>query len=104
MKLVPPIAAFAAALLGATPMIAQGNQPLNPAAPPPKFLVLVYQRFPFEKMADRDKWEQTTARICRNLPVPNSWIVMDSVTGEPEVLTFDPFDSFAHIGKAFAEW
>ena len=29
---------------------------------------------------------------------------MDSVTGEPEVLSFDPFDSFAHVNKAFAEW
>src|SRR5205823_14105088 len=39
-----------------------------------------------------------------NLDVPNSWIVMGSVTGEQEVLSFDPFDSFAHIDKAFAAW
>ena len=24
--------------------------------------------------------------------------------GDSEVLSFDPFDSFAHIGKAFARW
>jgi hypothetical protein len=36
--------------------------------------------------------------------VPNSWIVLESVTGDSEVLSFDPFDSFAHIGKAFAKW
>jgi hypothetical protein len=29
---------------------------------------------------------------------------MDAVTGEPEMLSFDPFDSFAHVDKAFAEW
>ena len=29
---------------------------------------------------------------------------MDSVTGEQEVLSFDPFDSFADIDKAFAAW
>jgi len=29
---------------------------------------------------------------------------MGSVTGEQEVLSFDPFDSFAHIDKAFAAW
>ena len=36
--------------------------------------------------------------------VPNREIVMGSVTGEQEVLSFDPFDSFAHIDKAFAAW
>ena len=35
---------------------------------------------------------------------PISWIVLESVTGDSEVLSFDPFDSFAHIGKAFARW
>jgi len=70
----------------------------------PKLLVWVYQRFPFDKARDAEKWEIATARACDTLNVPNSWIVMESITGEPEVLSFDPFDSFAHIAKAFAEW
>jgi hypothetical protein len=71
---------------------------------PPKFVVLVYQRFPFDKAIQSGKALAAAARACAGLNVPNSWIVMDSVTGEPEMLSFDPFDSFAHIGKAFAEW
>ncbi len=71
---------------------------------PPKFVVLVYQRFPFDKATQSGKALAAAARACAGLNVPNSWIVMDSVTGEPEMLSFDPFDSFAHIGKAFAEW
>lgn len=71
---------------------------------PPKLVVLVYQRFPLDKMAASVKALAAAARACANLDVPNSWIVMDSVTGEPEVLSFDPFDSFAHVNKAFAEW
>jgi hypothetical protein len=55
-------------------------------------------------MAAGGKALAAAARACANLEVPNSWIVMDSVTAEPEVLSFDPFDSFAHIDKAYAAW
>jgi hypothetical protein len=75
-----------------------------PETAPPKLALLVYQRFPFEKMTESGKALAAAARACANLEVPNSWIVMDSVTAEPEVLSFDPFDSFAHIDKAYAEW
>jgi len=44
------------------------------------------------------------ARACQNLEVPNSWIVMESITGEPEVLSFDPFDSFQQTERPIAEW
>jgi len=75
-----------------------------PETAPPKLALLVYQRFPFEKMTESGKALAAAARACANLEVPNSWIVMDSVTAEPEVLSFDPFDSFAHIDKAYAAW
>jgi hypothetical protein len=74
------------------------------ATAPPKLALLVYQRFPFDKTSDREKWEIAVARACQKLQVPNSWIDLEPVTGGPEVLWFDPFDSFEHVGKAFAEW
>jgi hypothetical protein len=55
-------------------------------------------------MAAGGKALAAAARACANLEVPNSWIVMESLTAEPEVLSFDPFDSFAHIDKAYAAW
>jgi hypothetical protein len=64
----------------------------------------VYQRFSFDKGSDHDKWEIGAARACQNLAVPNSWIVLESITGEPEVLSFDPFNSFAQLQKPLAEW
>jgi hypothetical protein len=82
----------------------QTEDTARPEAAPPKFVVLVYQRFPLDKTTERNKWETGAARACANLDVPNSWIVLESVTGEPEVLSFDPFDSFAHIDKAYGEW
>jgi hypothetical protein len=71
---------------------------------PPKLLVLVFQRFPPDKVAESGNALAAAASACENIEVPNSWIVMDSVTGEPETLSFDPFDSSAHIDKAYAQW
>jgi len=96
------VAAFALIFAGGA--IGQTKDPAWPETAPPKLAMLVYQRFPLDKMAAGGKALAAAARACANLEVPNSWIVMDSVTAEPEVLSFDPFDSFAHIDKAYAEW
>jgi hypothetical protein len=82
----------------------QTKDPAWPETAPPKLVLLAYQRFPLDKMAAGGKALASAARACANLDVPNSWIVMESVTAEPEVLSFDPFDSFAHIDKAYAAW
>lgn len=95
-------AAFALICVGGA--AGQTKDPASSETAPPKLAVLVYQRFPLDKIAASGKALTAAARACANLEVPNSWIVVDSVTGEPEVLSFDPFDSFAHINKAFAEW
>ncbi|HUK91527.1 MAG TPA: hypothetical protein VLZ81_14080 [Blastocatellia bacterium] len=89
---------------GQTSQTSQTGDVIQSETAPPKLVVLVYQRFPFDKAAEGGKALAAAARACANLEVPNSWIVLDSVTGNPEVLSFDPFDSFAHIGKAFASW
>jgi hypothetical protein len=82
----------------------QTKESAEAATAPPKLLLLVYQRFSFNKASDREKWEVAVARACEKLEVPNSWIDLEPITGEPEVLWFDPFDSFAQVGKAFADW
>ena len=82
----------------------QTNGPFRSETAPPKLVMLVYQRFAFDKATISGNALAAAARACANLDVPNSWIVLQSVTGDSEVLSFDPFDSFAHIGKAFAEW
>jgi hypothetical protein len=95
-------AAFALICAGAA--IGQTKDSTNSETAPPKLALLVYQKFALDKAAASAKALAAAARACANLDVPNSWIVMDSVTGEPEALSFDPFDSFAHIDKAYAEW
>jgi len=49
---------------------------------PPKLVMLVYQRFPFDKASESGKALAAAARACANLEVPNSWIVLESVTGD----------------------
>jgi hypothetical protein len=74
------------------------------AAAPPKLLLLGHQQFLPGKAAARGKLEVEIARVCAGLDVPNLWIALDSITGAPEALSFDPFDSFAHLDKAFTFW
>lgn len=104
MMIANLIAAGAALTLTIAGVVAGQTNEAAPETAPPKLLVLVYQRFSFAQASDVGNWEIATARACQNLEVPNSWIVMDSITGEPEVLSFDPFDSFAQMDKPVAAW
>ena len=105
MRIAKRIAAAAALTLTIASAVAgQTKESVEPVTAAPKLLVLVSQRFSFDKGSDHDKWEIATARACQKLAVPNSWIVLDSLTGEPEVLSFDPFDSFTQMEKPVAEW
>jgi hypothetical protein len=97
-------AAAALTLTMASVVAGQTKETVESETAPPKLLLLVYQRFAPDKASDRDKWEIAVARACQKLSVPNSWIDLEPITGEQEVLWFDPFDSFAHVGKAFAQW
>ena len=99
---IPLVAALA--MISADGSASQTKDSAWPETAPPKWVMLVYQKFPIDKMVASGKALAAAARACADLDVPNSWIVMESVTAEPEMLSFDPFDSFAHIEKAFAAW
>jgi len=83
---------------------AQGEDFPTVAGAPPKMLLLVHQEFRFGKSAERRKIEAAISRACDQLPVPNSWIDLESISGSPEALFFDPFDSFEQVDTAFMEW
>jgi hypothetical protein len=83
---------------------AQSEEAPNPAAEPPKMLLLVHREFKPGKEAERQKLEVAMSRACDHLKVPNSWVDLESITGSREALSFDPFDSFAHVDTAFAQW
>jgi len=76
----------------------------NLAGTPPKVLLLVHQEFKSAKTGERQKLEVAISRACDRLSVPNSWIDLESISGQPGALFFDPFDSFEHIDVAFTDW
>jgi hypothetical protein len=67
-------------------------------------LVLVHREFVPGKAPELRKLEVSIARACNQLVVPNSWIDLESLTGPPEALSFDPFDSFDQVEAAYADW
>jgi hypothetical protein len=83
---------------------AQVDESPNIAGTPPKMLLLVRQQFKSGKAAERRKLEVAVARACDQLVVPNFWIDLESISGSPEALFFDPLDSFEQLDNAFVEW
>lgn len=98
-----PVASFFL-LFFARAASAQDDTPPNIAGVPPKILMLVRQEFEPGRVAERRKLEGSIARACEKLNVPNSWIDLESLTGPPEALFFDPFDSFEQMDAAFNGW
>jgi hypothetical protein len=67
-------------------------------------LLLVHQEFKFGKAGERQKLEVAISRACDHLDVPNDWIDLQSLTGPPEALFFDPLDSFEQLDTAMVDW
>jgi hypothetical protein len=105
MKSTPPFLGMILYLLAHVAiMSAQAQKPATTATAPPKLLLLVHQQFKFGSESSRQKLEASVVHACNRLDVPNSWIDLQSITGPPEALSFDPFDSFEHLEKAFVGW
>ena len=83
---------------------AQEETPPTVAGAPPQMLVLVHREFVPGKAPERHKLEGAIARTCNQFIVPNSWIDLESLTGSPEALSFDPFDSFEQVEAAYWDW
>ncbi len=84
--------------------LAQTKKTSGTATAPPKLLLLVHQQFKFGSESTRQKLEVSVTRECDRLEVPNSWIDLQSITGPPGALSFDPFDSFEQVEAAFLVW
>jgi hypothetical protein len=75
-----------------------------PPTAPPNILLLVHQEFKLGSESDRERLDSQIVQACRSLDVPNQWIDLQSISGAPEALSFDPFDSFADIEDAYDGW
>ncbi|HEY2462258.1 MAG TPA: hypothetical protein VGI16_15725 [Candidatus Acidoferrum sp.] len=106
------IAGILLPLIGGTGVEAQLKNlgPTLPVTAPPKLLLLVHQQIRFGSELAREKLEMASAAAYDRLNVPISWIDMQSITGAPEAVFFDPMNSYedmdtdlAVFGQLFAE-
>jgi hypothetical protein len=100
----PVLVAVILSVFCATCLSAQIVTPGISATAPPKLLLLVHQQFKFGSEAARQKLAVSITRACNHLDVPNSWIDLQAITGPPEALFFDPFDSFDQVGNSSVVW
>ncbi len=98
------IALMALSTAHLTGSLAQTEKPASAATAPPKILLLVHQQFKFGSESARQRLEVGISRACDHFAVPNSWIDLQSITGPPDALSFDPFDSFEQVETAFLVW
>jgi hypothetical protein len=73
--------------------------PTSPGSPPRVFL-LVHQQFLTGKAGEREQLEVETCRKFEELGIPIPWIEMESVTGSPGALFFDPANSLEEMDRA----
>jgi hypothetical protein len=104
MKTSGPLGAIFLLLACICTSSGQDKKAANPAAAPPRLLLLVHQEIQPGKSGERQKLEVATSRACDRLDVPNFWIDLQSLTGPRESLFFDPFDTFEHLEQSSAGW
>src|SRR5438309_11438245 len=69
-------------------------------AGPPKFLNMIHQELKPGKIGAYDELETSIARIYNREAIPVFWVELESITGTPEVLYLNLFDSSEEMAKA----
>jgi hypothetical protein len=67
---------------------------------PPKFLNMVHQELKPGRIGAYDELETSIARIYNRESIPVFWVTLESITGPPEVLYLNLYDSSAEMSKA----
>ena len=81
-------------------MLAQDHSAdLPKAAGPPKFLNMVHQELKPGRIGAYDELEMSIARIYNRESIPVFWVTLESITGPPEVLCLNLYDSSEEIAK-----
>ena len=96
-----PSRLLVAALLFATGLpyaIAQDNDTFPGA---PRFFLFVRQQIKMGRTAERQKLEVAAAQGFSSVNAPIHWIEAESISGQPEALFMDPFESFEELESAF---
>ena len=84
----------------AVAMRAQENKPDLAKAGPPKFLNMIHQELKPGRTGAYDELETSIAHIYNRENIPVFWVELESMTGPPEVLYLNMFESSEEMAKA----
>lgn len=102
---MPILAVFLATFFfGAAVTSAQNRKAANPAAAPPSVLRWVSQEAPGPRNTERDRIQTAMSRTSDRLEAPSTWIDLHALSGSPETVLFEPFDSYEHWEQSLVEW
>jgi hypothetical protein len=104
MNAIRLFAAILFSLFACVSILSGQQKAANQATAPPNIVLIVHQEIQSGRASARHKLEVAMARACDRLDVPNFWIDLQSLTGQREVLFFEPFDSFEHLEQSLAGW
>jgi len=93
-------------ILASSSMIlrAQDQKPANLAAAPPNIALLLHQEIIPGKSADHKKVSSALSHASDRVDSQRFWIALESLTGIPEEIIFNPFDSYEQMEQSNAEW
>ena len=102
MRKLVAVAVLAALMCGAVVSTGQTGPSTasQSAGAPPKVALLVHQHFLPGKAGERERLEVETCKKFDEFGVPIAWIELESVSGAPGALFFDPANSFKEIDRA----
>jgi hypothetical protein len=104
MKITKAFAALITILCCSPILPAQDKKAANVDAAPPSIALFMHQGIYSGKAANREKIEANLSRACDRLDAPKFWIDLESLSGDPEALSFSSFDSYDQMEQTNAEW
>ncbi len=93
--------AIACLLLATMSVVCPAQDPETAAGAPPRYFMFVHQQFKPGKAAERSKLEISAAQGFDSVNAPPHWIEAESLTGPPQALFMNPFESFEELEAAF---
>jgi hypothetical protein len=82
----------------------QGKKAANPSAAPPLLLRWVSQEITSARNLEKERLQVAISRASDRLEAPSSWIDLQSLSGSPETVLFEPFDSYELWEQSLADW
>ena len=104
MRTITTAAVIFITIISASGTFGQDKKAANLSAAPPNLLLLVRQDVQLSRASEQEKLQVNLSHACDRQGAPSFWINLQSLTGSPESMILDPFDSYEHFEQSRADW